>query len=265
MTVQPTDPTPAPAPTPAPPAPAPAPVPGPPPQPAPAPTPAPPPNHQSQTNPQNTAGKFVENGEVYDFPEHTPLASMTANQQSEYWRHKARRHEDRVKGMSDYDTLKETAAKYSQLVAASQTEQERAVAEATRQGHATALKEFGGQLVEQWFRVHTAGRLPEESVNALLSGLDRTQFIDANGNVDAVKVQTFVNSIVPAARPATVPAPAGAGPGSGQPPAAPAPQPTAPPRGPDLGQGTPTNPPKSGLEAGRELARARFGTKTAAP
>lgn len=262
-----TDPTPAPAPTPAPPAPAPipAPVPAPPPQPAPAPTPAPAP----QPNTTSTAGKVVEGGEVFDFPEHTPLASMSQAQQAEYWRHKARRHEDRNKAMSDYDALKETAAKYNQLVTASQTEQERAVAEATRQGRESALKEYGGQLVEQWFRVHTAGRLPEESVNALLSGLDRAQFVDANGNVDTAKVATFVNSIVPTVTPAPAPAPAPvvppADPGGGQPPAVPVPQPPAPPRGPDLGQGTPINPPKSGLEAGRELARARFGRTTAAP
>lgn len=259
----PTEPPTPPAPAPAPPAPAPVPVPGPPPQPAPAPTQAPTP--QPQPTPQNTAGKVVADGEVYDYPEHTPLASMTSNQQAEYWRHRARKHEDRNKGMSDYDALKTKAAEYERLVAASQTEAERAVAEATRQGHATALKEFGGQLVDQWVRVHTAGRLPEESVNALLGGLDRAQFIDTNGVVDTAKVQTFVNSIVPAATAPPAPGAPPAGPGGGQPPVVPAPQPPAPPRGPDLGQGTPSNAPKSGLEAGRELARARFGKTTPAP
>lgn len=267
---QPTDPPPNPPPTPTPPAPAPAPPPAPPPQPVPAPTPAQP----SNTPPTVTTGKVVENGEVFDFPEHTALASMTPSQQAEYWRHKARRHEDRNKAMSDYGDLQKKAADYDRLVAASQTEAERAVAEATRQGRAAALKEYGSQLVDGWVRVTIGDRLPEESVNALLEPLDRTKFLDANGNVDTAKVRAFVSTIAPAPQQPTTDPGQGqppaqqqpAGQGTGQPPAQPATtQPAAPARGPDLGQGQPQSSPQSLIEAGRELARARFGKTTAAP
>jgi hypothetical protein len=188
---------------------------------------------------------------------------MTSEQQAEYWRHKARKHEDRVKAQSDYDQLKETADKYQKLVEQSQTDHEKAVAEARRQGHAAALTEAGGQLVEQWVRAAAAGRLTEESVDALLAGLDRSRFLHTNGGVDTAKVYAFVSSIAPA--PAAPTAPAQGAPGQpptpGQP--APAPAPVVRPAGaPDFGQGQPPTPRPSGLEAGREIARKRFGAPT---
>jgi hypothetical protein len=207
--------------------------------------------------------------DVFNYPENTALAAMTLEQQAEYWRHKARKHEDRVKAQSDYDQLKETAEKYQKLVEQSQTDHEKAVAEARRQGHAAALAEAGGQLVEQWVRAAAAGRLAEESVNALLLGLDRSRFLHTNGGVDTDKVYALVSSIAPAA-PAPAAPPAGAPgqpPQPGQPAPVPAPAPVVRPAGaPDFGQGQPSAPRPSGLEAGREIARKRFGApSTPAP
>jgi hypothetical protein len=160
--------------------------------------------------------------------------------------------------MSDYDQLKATADEYQRLVTASQTEHERAVAEARRQGHATALAEAGGQLVEQWLRAAAAGRLPEESVNALLAGLDRSRFLNQQGGVDTDKVYALVNSVA-IAQPAPA-APAAGTPGQPAPAAQPVqpPPPAAPPRGPDFGQGNPGSARPTGLAAGREIARQRF-------
>jgi hypothetical protein len=274
-------PAPAPAPTPAPPAPTP-----PAPQPAPAPAPAPvphfvapvpgqpapqtPPNGGGtgqQPNPATGAGQQYPDG----FPPNTPLAEMSVDQRESYWKYQARKHEQRVKDMGDYDQLKATADEYQRLVTASQTEQERAVAEARRQGHAEALTAAGGQLVEQWFRAAAAGRLGEDSVNALLAGLDRSHFLTAQGSVDTDRVYALVNSVAPPASapaaPATgtpgQPAVAGAQPvWQPVPPPATGQQVVAPARGPDFGQGQPGAARLSGLARGRELARQRFGTGT---
>lgn len=200
------------------------------------------------------------------FPANTPWRDMAPDQQVAYWQHQARRHEERVKSMGDYDDLKRTSEEYQRLVAASQTEQERAVAEARRQGHAEALSAAGGQLVEQWMRAATAGRIPEESVNALLEGLDRSRFLSKDGGVDTGKVYAFVNSIAPAPAAASQPQPTPGQP-AGQ--AAPAAQPAGiqplvrTPAGgaPDFGQGQPGTSRPSGLAAGREIARQRFAAQ----
>jgi hypothetical protein len=258
-------------PTPAPPQPTP-PVPAPPAPPTPAPAPAPPTPAPAPPPPVPPAPTFVAppppagqpaagtDPDVYNYPENTALAQMTPDQQAEYWRHKARKHEDRVKAQADYDELKATADKYKQLVESQQTDHEKAVAEARRQGHAAALTEAGGQLVEQWVRAAAAGRLGEESVDALLAGLDRSRFLHPTGGVDTAKVYAFVSSIAPAP---VAPAATGA-PGQPPPPGQPVPAPVvSPSRAPDFGQGQPATPRPSGLEAGRELARKRFGTPTA--
>jgi hypothetical protein len=189
----------------------------------------------------------------------TSWRDMNPQEQVAYWQHQARRHEDRVKAMSDYDQLKQVAAEHERLVTAAQTDHERAVAEARRQGHADALTAAGSQLVEQWVRASAANRLPEEGVNALLDGMDRSRFLSADGAVDTAKVATYVNQIASMATPPQTP---------GQPAthAVPATQPPgnqplvrAPAGGaPDFGQGQPGSARPSGLAAGREIARQRF-------
>lgn len=201
--------------------------------------------------------------DVYDYPERTPLDQMTPQQQAEYWRHKARKHEDRVKAMGDYDDLKKVAGQYEALVQASQTEQERAVAEARRQGHAEALTAAGGQLVEQWMRAAAVGRLPQESVDAILAGLDRSRFIAQDGSVDTAKVWGFVNSIAPAVTPPAVQPgqPAPVAPAQQPAPAAPVTPTVTPAGGPDFGQGQPGNSRPAGIALGAEIARQRFAAQ----
>lgn len=217
------------------------------------------------------------------FPPNTPWRDMQPAEQVAYWQHQARKHEQRVREQGDYDQLRQKAEQYEALVAASQTEHERAVAEARRHGHAEALAAAGGQLVEQWLRAAAAGRLGEESVNALLAGLDRQRFLTAQGGVDTDKVYALVNSVAPP--PASAPAVSTTGTPGQQPAAAtvvwtagqvqPVPQPVqasagvpqvaAPTRGPDFGQGQPGAAKLSGLARGRERARQRFGTSNAQP
>lgn len=239
---------PQPGPAPQPPAPQPAPVPAPqPPAPAPAPQPQPP------------APAPTDQG----FPANTPWREMNPEQQVAYWQHQSRRHEARVQAMGDYDQLKNTAAEYQRVMEANQTEHQRAVAEALRQGRTEATTENSSQLVEQWVRVAAVGRLAPESVDALLAGLNRQAFV-ANGVVNTDKVWNFVSSLVPQPGqtqpqqtvPSTAPAPA---PQPGQPPAA---QPVGPSGAPDFGQGQPPVPRPAGLEAGRLIAQQRYAKQT---
>jgi hypothetical protein len=292
------------------------PVPGPPPgapHPGPNPNPGPPqqsqivpapPGQFPQTPPPQTPG--TGNG-ADGYPENTPVQQMNAEQQAAYWRHYARRNEDRLKQMGDYAQLKEQAEAYQKYLLDSQTEQQKAIAEAEQRGRKTALAEAGGHMVEAYVRASAAGRMSEEQVSTLLQGLDRNRFVNpATGQVDAQMVQGYISMLAPAPMvpgypggvmppgvlypPAntTVGMPPGAVTVPGQqpqmtyPPAQPQqqqpgpwgypaqPAPGQPPAQPDMGaqrqvpsygQAAYPIPQPRGLEAGKAIAQARFGSK----
>jgi hypothetical protein len=195
---------------------------------------------------------------------------MTPEQQVNYWQFQSRKHEQRVQAMGDYEQLKAQATEYQQHLAANQTEHQRAITEAHRQGASEALAQANGQLVEQWVRAAAAGRLPQESVDALLSGLNRQAFV-SNGAVDTDRVWSFVSSLTgaPQGLPQSQPPAPAIAPQFGQqppqqPPAQQPPvlQPVGPTGAPDFGQGQQPAPKPSGLEAGRLLAQQRFAKNT---
>lgn len=139
----------------------------------------------------------------HGYPEHTPVNHMTTEQQAAYWRHYARRNEDRLKQMGDYAQLKEQAEAYQRYLQESATEQQRAVTEAEQRGRKAAAAEYGGQMVEAYVRAAATGRMSEEQVSTLLQGLDRNRFVNpATGQVDAQMVQGYVSMLAPAPMPA---------------------------------------------------------------
>lgn len=183
--------------------------------------------------PATPQGQATDKG----FPDATPVTEMSAEQQAAYWRHHARKHEERVKALGDYDDLKAKAAKLDELEAANASETDKAVKAAREEAKSEALREVGGKMVDAHIKAAvTAGRLDEAQADIVLDGLDRTRFLTSDGGVDADKVKTFLDSIAPAK-------------GNGF---------------PDLGQGKRSSGTKvSGKEAGREEARRRFGERTA--
>ncbi|MCW2674797.1 MAG: hypothetical protein JWP14_3386 [Frankiales bacterium] len=139
------------------------------------------------------------------FPENTPVAEMTTEQQVAYWKHHSRQHEDKFKSLGDVEALRAKAQQFDDLQAASLTEQERAVAEAKAAGVAETLP----KLVAAEFRVQASSRLLDARgqfdaarLKAVLEPLDLTKFV-TNGEVDEVKVKAFVDGIAPAASPGT--------------------------------------------------------------
>lgn len=182
----------------------------------------------------------------------------------------SRKWEDRAKGKDpEYRDLLEKAKQLDELQTAAMSEQERAVKVARDEGRAAGLAEAAGQLVEAHLRVAIGDRLTGDQIAALLGPLDRRQFLSGDGAaVDMDKVNAYAGVIAPARTPA---APAPQPPATEQPatgttappatgtPAAP--QPATGTTRVDMGQGTSSSAPLSGLAAGRELARQRFGTQ----
>lgn len=134
------------------------------------------------------------------FPEKTPVADMTPEQQVAYWKHQARKHEDRNRGTADYDAIK---AERDRLKAETQTDAEKAIEEARREateaGRKAAVAESLPRIVQAEFRAAAAGRIPADRLATVLEPLDLTKFLTADGSeVDTDKVTQFVDGIAPA-------------------------------------------------------------------
>lgn len=120
-----------------------------------------------------------------------PVDTTDYKAEYEKLQREARKWEERAKSNS-------TAAKeLEQLRQQSMTEQERAVEAAKAEARSQAFTEIGGRLVEAAVQVAAAGRLDDDAVTMLLQGLDRSKFLDENGEVDKKSVAAFVDGIAP--------------------------------------------------------------------
>jgi len=143
-----------------------------------------------------------EDGDKFGFPPGTPLVEMTEAQRSEYWRHKAKKHESRYKGLGDVDELKRKAGEFDKLEAGSKTEHDRAVEQARTEADTAARAEerqkAAVRLVDAEMKAAAAGRLEQEQLKKILEPLDRTKFVTDTGEVDEQKVVDFIASVAPA-------------------------------------------------------------------
>lgn len=162
------------------------------------------------------------------FPEGTPVAEMAPEQQAAYWRFHARKHEDRVKQMADYDALKTAADELAQIKAANATDQEKAVMAAREEAAAEARREALPRLVRAEFKAAAAGRLDAARIDAIVEPLDLTKFATDTGEVDEAKVAAYVDGIAPTK-----------------------------PHIPDLGQGRRPGKPGPSVASGREMYESR--------
>ena len=179
------------------------------------------------------------------FPADTPLSEMTIEQQREYWKHQAKKHESNakkhestVKKQSDYDELKTKAAEADRLRQERETENEKAVREAAEKARVEARAEMLPQLVSARFAAAAAGRIEADRLVTLTEDIDMTRYLRDDGTVDVDKVAAKVEAW--------------------------APKPSEPrtPR-PDPSQGSGRGPAPTGAEKGLAEVERRYGKQTA--
>lgn len=167
----------------------------------------------------------------HGFPDKTPWKDMPAEQQAAYWKHQARKHEERASRSADYDDV---VAERDRLRQATLSDSEKAIeaarTEAADAARAEVRKETLPNLVKAEFKAAVAGRIPADRLSALIEPLDLTKFLTADGGeVDTDKVQRYVDGIAPADAK----------------------------KWPDTGQGHRTSTKTSGVGAGRDLYESR--------
>lgn len=130
------------------------------------------------------------------FPENTPIAEMSVEQQAAYWKHQARKHETTAKGRANYDDV---VAENARLRAATQTDAEKAIEqarkEATDAATATVRSQFAGQLVAAKLEAALAGRIPADKIAAQVAFLDPSKFLTDTGEVDTDKVTQYAAGV----------------------------------------------------------------------
>lgn len=166
----------------------------------------------------------------HGYPDKTPVADMSVEQQAAYWKHHARKHENAAKAREDYDAIK---AERDQLKQAGMTPDEKALEQAKQAAADAARAEvtstYAARLVGAELRAALAGKVPADKLAAQVEFLDHTKFLTDSGEVDADRVSAYA---------------AGFGQGGTQ--------------WPDMGQGNRgSHAAEKGVGAGRDLYRDR--------
>ena len=167
--------------------------------------------------------------------------------------------------------LQQDSAELARLREQTGTDQQRAVAEATRTATAAAQAELLPQLVAAEIRAASGGSLTAEQATGIVAPLNPAYFQAPDGTVDRTKVAGYIQTL-PTGGPPAATAAAGDQPGtaaSAPSAAQPVPTPPAAPAGPvgvwpwpALGQGQHPATPPSGKDVGRAMAAEHFGDQT---
>ena len=138
------------------------------------------------------------------FPDNTPVAKMTVEQQANYWKHQARKHEDRVKAFGgltpeQLTQLREKAEKHDKLEYDLASDHEKAITDARTAAAAAAAAMFVPQIVNAQLDAAAARKgVSGEALAKALEFVDHEKFLNDDGAIDAAKVQSFVDGIAPA-------------------------------------------------------------------
>lgn len=146
---------------------------------------------EENANTETTETEVVENPETQNANEANET-DKDFKAEADKWKALSRKHEERAKANA------EAAAELEKIRNESLTDSEKsekAIENAKAEGRAEALKEVSLRLVDAEFRVASSGR--NVNVDALLEGLDRTRFINEEGEVDSEKVKTFIDGLTP--------------------------------------------------------------------
>lgn len=136
------------------------------------------------------------------YPENTPVAEMTLEQQVAYYKTTSRKHEDRVKAIGltpeQVKELRDKATRHDALERELMSDKDKAVAEARDTAKAEARAELIPSLVSAEFRAAAGDRIEADRMATILEPLDLSKFVTDSGVVDTAKVAAFVDGVAPA-------------------------------------------------------------------
>lgn len=154
---------------------------------------------QQQQGQQQSAPSGGDRG----YPEGTPLEQMNAEQQANYWKHQARKHEDRVKAFGkltpeELATLRDKAGKHDALEFELGSEADKRAAAARKEAEEAKDALYRPMLAETALRVAIGDRKTAEEVDDFIGDLNLSRFLTDDGKVNTAKVLATVEKFAPA-------------------------------------------------------------------
>lgn len=123
------------------------------------------------------------------FPANTPLAEMTVEQREAYWKDKSRKHEARANERADYDELKAKADRLDELERQSESDNDKAIREATEKATATARAEARDETARAVARMAMRARgATDEDIEAFVTETNLSAFVSDDGQVDDARL-----------------------------------------------------------------------------
>lgn len=137
------------------------------------------------------------------FPANTPLEQMSVEQREAYWKHQARKHEDRSKAFGNLtaDELKQLRDDASRARALDQelsSEADKRATQARQDAEQAADAKYKPMLAETAFRIAIGDRKTEDEVNEFIADLNLPRFLTDDGRVDTARVLARVAEFAPA-------------------------------------------------------------------
>jgi hypothetical protein len=124
-------------------------------------------------------------------PDPTPDPKPDPTPDDTDWKAEARKWENRAKANKD------AAEELDRVKREGMKPDERALEDAKAAGRAEAKSDVGRRLVDAEVRAHAAGR--KVDVAALLDGLDRSRFLDDDGEPKSREIEAWLEKIAPKA------------------------------------------------------------------
>ena len=159
---------------------------------------------QRQPERQPQQREPAANGE-HGYPPNTPTSQMTAEQETAYWKHKARTHEDKWKQVINRNLTPEQVLEMQQQLddvnRERMSDHERAVADARKEAASQERAALMPQIVRASIAAELARKAPhitDEDLQARTEFLDLTKFLTSKGEVDADKVSSYATTLAPA-------------------------------------------------------------------
>ena len=124
------------------------------------------------------------------FPANTPWQDMEPAEQAAYWRHQAKKHEDRTK---EWTKLGKTPDEVRKTLDDAKPDSQKALEAAREEGRAEARAAANAAIVNTVVEtLIPEGKKPEDF--PILEALDLTKFTKDDGTVDTAKVRSVVQS-----------------------------------------------------------------------
>lgn len=140
-------------------------------------------------------GKSTDKG----FPDNTPLAEMTGEQATAYWKFHSRQHETVAKARADYDDQKALAEKWRAHEQQQLPEQERQLSVAKEaakaEGATEERRKIAPQLVNAEFKIAAAGKVREETLTSFLEDMNHNLYIKDDGSIDVDRVTQRITTL----------------------------------------------------------------------